>query len=245
MKAGDMVMQAEFVARWARDRRLAFVGDGDSISVCVAYLFAREIIDYGPSRIDVFDFDERMVSAIKRFADHERLETLDAHLYNCLDPLSTDTEFDCFYTNPPWGQSNGGDSVNVFIERGMELVRFEGEGLVVIADDKALPWTQDVLANVQAFAATHGFFVARLMPELHAYHLDDAPDLLSCNLLFRSRPDNRRVVESMAITDPDRLVNFYGAGQEPRVRYIRERKRVDYGKAHDDEYQLDVFEGQQ
>src|SRR5262249_39437768 len=135
MKAGDMVMQAEFVARWSDGKRLAFVGDGDSISVSVAYLAARGILGYGPARIDVFDFDERMVSAIKRFADHERLETLDAHLYNCLDPLPPTPKFDCFYTNPPWGQSNGGESVNVFLDRGFELVAFDGEGLVVIADD--------------------------------------------------------------------------------------------------------------
>lgn len=246
MKAADMVMQAEFVARWSDGRRLAFVGDGDSISVCVAYLHAREIVDYGPSRIHVFDFDERMVSAIKRFADRERLETLDAELYNCLDPLPSAkdaTNFDCFYTNPPWGQSNGGQSVTVFVERGMELLRFDGEGLVVIADDSSLDWTQEVLANVQAFASTKGFFVARLMPELHAYHLDDAPDLLSCNLLFRSRPGNARQVKSMRISDPDRLRNFYGLCQEPRVRYIRERKRIDYGKAHDDEYEQEYFEG--
>lgn len=245
MKAADMVMQAEFVARWADGRRLAFVGDGDSISVCVAYLHARGIVDYGPSRIYVLDFDERMVSAIKRFADRERLEALDAQLYNCLDPLrgDMDTNFDCFYTNPPWGQSNGGESVNVFVERGMELLHFDGEGLVVIADDSSLDWTQEVLANVQGFASSKGFFVARLMPELHAYHLDDAPDLLSCNLLFRSRPGNARQAESKPITDPNRLRNFYGLCQEPRVRYILERKRVDYGKAHDDEYEPELFEG--
>lgn len=68
MKAGDMVLQSEFVARWARDKKLAFIGDGDSISVCVAYLKARGIIDYGPSEIVVFDFDERICNAIERFA---------------------------------------------------------------------------------------------------------------------------------------------------------------------------------
>jgi hypothetical protein len=82
------------------------------------------------------------------------------------------------------------------------------------------------------------------MPELHAYHLDDAPELLSCNLLFRSVPGNARPVESEPIADPDRLRNFYGASQEPTVRYIRERKRVDYGRAHDDEYEPELFEDQ-
>src|SRR5207247_4049151 len=76
MKAGDMVLQSELVARWADGKRLAFIGDGDAIGVCVAYLHRRGIIDYGPSAITVFDFDERICSAVERFADTERLEHL-------------------------------------------------------------------------------------------------------------------------------------------------------------------------
>ena len=36
MKVGDMVMQAELIARWADGKRVAFIGDGDAISVSVA-----------------------------------------------------------------------------------------------------------------------------------------------------------------------------------------------------------------
>src|SRR5258705_9711424 len=64
MKTGDMVLQSELVARWADKKRLAFIGDGDAISVCVAYLQNRGIINYGPSRITVFDFDERICGAV-------------------------------------------------------------------------------------------------------------------------------------------------------------------------------------
>src|SRR5690348_8164978 len=101
MKTGDMVMQSEFVAKWADGKRLAFIGDGDAISVCVAYLHNRDIIDYGPSKITVFDFDERICSAVSRFADSERLEQLQSHLYNCLEAFPDVPLFDCFYTNPP------------------------------------------------------------------------------------------------------------------------------------------------
>lgn len=243
MKAADMVFQSEFVSRWADGSRLTFLGDGDSISVCVAYLKARGIVDFGPSRITVYDFDERMVGAINRFADRERLDNLEAVLYNCLDSVPDHTKFDRFYTNPPWGASNGGESVNVFVQRGMELLHFDGEGVVVIADrDDDLPWTADVLANVQAFASRKGFYVSCLMPGLHAYHLDDNPELRSCNLMLRSRPGNEISPDSQPIRDTDRLQNFYGQGVRPKVRYVRERHRVDYGKAHDDEYQLDLWE---
>lgn len=67
MKTGDMAIQSEIVARWADKKRLAFIGDGDA-SVCVAYLQRRGIVDYGPSKIVVFDFDERICSSVKRFA---------------------------------------------------------------------------------------------------------------------------------------------------------------------------------
>jgi hypothetical protein len=81
-----------------------------------------------------------------------------------------------------------------------------------------------------------------MMPRLHLYHLDDAPDLKSCNLMIASVPGNGRAVASEAITDPERLRNFYGQSKAPRVKYVRERKRLDYGKAHEDEYRFDPLE---
>lgn len=237
-----MVLQSEFVARWARGKKLAFIGDGDAISVCVAYLRARGIIDYGPSEITVFDFDERICNAIERFADRERLEGLRAQLYNCLDAFPVPAAFDCFYTNPPWGASNGGESVCVFMQRGMEAVGYGGEALVVIADDDERQWPKQVLARVQEFALANGFFVQKMMPKMHEYHLDDAPDLRSCNLMFKAVGGASEARKSAAIVEPQRLSNFYGRAGNPRVKYVREKVRLEYGKAHEDEYFLEILE---
>lgn len=81
-----------------------------------------------------------------------------------------------------------------------------------------------------------------MMPRLHLYHLDDDPYLRSCNLIIASVPGNARNEASAAIMDPDRLRNFYGQSGSPGVRYVREKKRLDYGKAHDDEYRLELLE---
>ncbi len=241
MKTGDMVMQSEFVASWARDKRLAFIGDGDSISVCVAYLHARGILGYGPSMTTVFDFDERIVSAINRFADHERLDNLQAILYNCIDALPQSKQYECFYTNPPWGASNNGASVNLFAQRGIEATRYCGGGMIVIADDPDLNWPQEVLYQVQAFASSCGFYVSRMMPQLHSYHLDDAPELRSCNLIIKARPSNAEVLGSDPILDDTRLDNFYGRDTTLRVHYVREVKRLDYGRANESEYNFDIL----
>jgi hypothetical protein len=127
----------------------------------------------------------------------------------------------------------------------MEAIGYDGEGMIVIADDEDLEWPKTVLARVQRFAAQQGFYVSRMMPRLHSYHLDDAPNLRSCNLIVASVPGSGQRPQSQAIADPERLRHFYGHSKAPRVRYIRERKRLDYGKAHEDEYQFDIWEQSQ
>jgi predicted methyltransferase len=242
MKTADMVLQSEFIARWADGKRIAFIGDGDAISVCVAYLHHRDILGFGPSGIVVYDFDERICNAVTRFAEKEGLENLSATLYNCLDPFPGPTDFDCFYTNPPWGASNAGESVKVFLQRGIEATGHGGDGVVVVADDPELEWPKQVLANLQRAASESGFYVQRLMPEVHSYHLDDAPELRSCNVVLRALPGNARDTVSMPITDASRVANFYGREGDPVVRYIREKARLDYGKAHESEYGLELLE---
>ena len=87
------------------------------------------------------------------------------------------------------------------------------------------------------------FMSASFVPRLHSYHLDDNPELRSCNLVLQSRPGNIGTKDTTRIIAPERLANFYGDGMEPTVRYVREKKRVDYGRAHDDEYTLENLEG--
>jgi predicted methyltransferase len=244
MKSGDMVMQTEFVANWADDKDVAFIGDGDAISIAIAYFKHCGITEYGPKSVTVFDFDERIVEAIKRFAQKEEIQNLDAELYNVLDAFMRPGRFERFYTNPPWGQHNDGESVNVFAQRGMEAVGYNGDGMIVIADDKELDWPKQVLGNVQCFTADKRYFVSRMMPRLHLYHLDDAPDLQSCNLIVSPLPGAAKTVDSRPIVEPERLNNFYGRSKGPRVRYVREKKRLNYGMANEDEYELILLEGQ-
>lgn len=237
MKTGDMVLQSELIANWANGKRLSFIGDGD-----VAYLHKLGIVDYGPSAIVVYDFDERVCSAVQGFADRQQLGHLQAHLYNCVDPFPEPGRFECFYTNPPWGASNGGESVKLFARRGMEFVGYCGKGVVVMADDDQEEWPKRVLANMQWFALELGFYVQRMMTKVHKYHLDDDPGLRSCNLMLNALPRTKPPGVSAPVTEPSILERFYGCSAPARVRYVREKHPVDYGKAHSDEYELEFFD---
>ena len=241
MKAGDMVMQSEYIARRFDGKDLLFVGDGDAISLCIAYMKAREVFTYGPARIQLIDFDERIVNAVNRFADRERIaETISARLYNCIDALPDELlgQFDAFYTNPPWGASNDGESVKVFTERGIEGLRAAGEGVIVIADDPHVGWTGHVLRETQTFAMARNFYVQEMQSQVHLYHLDDAPELRSCNLFIRACAGRTPVTKSYQLHGA-RLENFYGREQQLRYKHVRERSRVDYGKAPTETYELE------
>ncbi len=204
----------------------------------------RKILDQGPSQILLLDFDERIVNAVERFADRERIsDKIRAQRYNCLDALPKDLigRFNAFYTNPPWGASNSGESVKVFVERGMEACGEESVGAIVIADDHTVAWSRKVLFEVQKFVLAGDFYVQEMQTSLHAYHLDDAPDLKSCNLFVRSHPD--RVVPSKSYPlHEKRIEDFYGSNKNLRVHYVREKSRVDYGRAPDSTYDLVLVE---
>jgi predicted methyltransferase len=244
MKAGDMVLQTSLIAQRFAGRRLVFMGDGDSISLCLAYLVHRGVLQDGPEKILVLDFDQRMVNAVERFADREELgDRIQSRLYNCIDALPDELvgQFNAFYTNPPWGASNNGESVKVFTERCIELSGADAVGAIVIADDSTVPWSQRVLSATQSFLLENDFYVQEMQTNLHEYHLDDAPDLRSCNLFVRSHPDRKLRPKSAPLAF-NRLEDFYGKNHHLRVRYVRELPRVDYGKAPDGTYSLDLLE---
>ncbi|WP_341916988.1 bis-aminopropyl spermidine synthase family protein [Polaromonas sp. YR568] len=244
MKAGDMVLQTSLIAQRFAGKKLVFIGDGDSISLCIAYLMHSKVIDEGPSEILVLDFDQRMVNAVTRFADRERISHLiSAELYNCIDKLPEKYigAYSAFYTNPPWGASNSGESVKVFAERGMEACGSDAVGVVVIADDSKVEWSREVLWETQSFALGKGFYVQEMQTNLHEYHLDDAPDLRSCNLFFRARPHRKAPTKSYVLHG-SRLESFYGREKNLRVKYVKEVARVDYGKAPDSTYFLEKLE---
>lgn len=241
MKAGDMVVHTEFVARRFRDRDVVFVGDGDAIALAVVHFMKQGIIDYGPRSVTVLDFDQRMVGSIQRFAaDYEYEDVIRAQLYNVIDAVPEELlrSFGAFHINPPWGEHNDGESVVVFLERAIQMLDVGGTGIVVIADDKNLPWTNRVLSRTQERAITGGMIVEEMIPALHSYHLEDAPDLRSCTLIFRKiGPDS---IENERLHD-ERLENFYGRTRSLRVQYVRELPNVWRRQAPTGTYEIETL----
>lgn len=247
MKVGDLVIQADFIARKFNELDVIFIGDGDAISLSIMHLKQKGIISDAPKHITVLDFDERVVNSINHFANNNELvDKIKATLYNVCDPLPEGFRsiYDAFYTNPPWGASNNGKSVIAFMQRGIEAIKSKGIGAIVIADYESLEWTNNVLYMTQNKFIKNGFIISEMIPGLHKYHLDDTPELTSCCILIRDVLNKIKNKDSVSL-DKSILSNFYGRNNPLQVKYIKDLSGLNYGKASDKSYKLIPMEEQQ
>jgi hypothetical protein len=82
--------------------------------------------------------------------------------------------------------------------------------------------------------------IAEMIPALHQYHLDDAPDLRSCTLIVRQSGPHGIPNERLTI---DRLENFYGRTNPLRVQYVHEVPDVWRRQANKHTYTLEQLPG--
>jgi predicted methyltransferase len=242
MRAGDMLLQAEHVSRLFDDKNIVFIGDGDSIGLCLVHLHQKGILEKGPKRVQILDFDERIVLSIQHFAKQYGItDKISAELYNVADPIPKQywQHFDGFYSNPPFGASNGGKSVEAFLTRGIEATGKEGVASVVIADDPSIPWTSQVLFNTQKFMLSKGYLVSELIPKFHSYHLDDDPGLKSCCISFRVLNSSESPYSSKQLST-EQLRNFYGENISLKIKQVRDL--TEGGKLPSKDHEMIVYE---
>ena len=222
MKVADMLLHVEHLSRWLDDKEVIFIGDGDAIGLTLMHLHRQGILEKGPRSICVVDFDQRILNAIKQFSKKYDLEELvSVELYNVRDPLPHHLwqRYDAFYSNPPFGASNQGNSVKAFLQRGMEATGKGAFACVAVADSYHLDWTYPVLQNTQKYLLDGGFTIVEMIPSFHHYHLDDSPELTSCSLVARKIDEGNEEYSSVRLPK-EWLLNFYGKDKSMKVKYI-------------------------
>ncbi len=221
MQGEDLIRQVRLVAPLLADRAVAFVGDYDSASALMGLLGARSGVPC-PSHMLVLDFDERVLTTLemlaRRYGFADRLEV---RRYNVFDPVPWDLvgRYDWFYTNPPYGASNSGESARLFIARGCELVQLNGHGCIILPDDADRPWTRRAMIATQQFLTAHNWLMGAKLDEMHRYHLDDDPNLASSLLLVEHVDDADYLHRTMPYCGRQvrmsEIPHFYGRSVAP------------------------------
>lgn len=229
MRPVDLLRQVKLIAPYLAGKSVAFVGDHDSTSLLLGLLSKRDEV-VAPARMLLLDFDERLLVTARTLADkHGFGDRLDVRLYNVFEPVPSEfvAQFDWFYTNPPYGCYNTGESARLFITRGCELVTSDNAGgCVILPDDEERPWTRSAMYATQKFLCDHGWTVDEKINQLHKYYLDDDQELASSVILAR-QVGNTEDATSTHYTgrrvDFDEIPNFYGRSvQPPYPRFIQQ-----------------------
>ena len=91
MLPGSQAVQALLTIDYLKYRDVAFVGDGDAMALVIAHLANRGVFK-SPSKMRVFDFDQRILDFIKVVVKDLGLpaDLIDCYLYNVRDPIAAD-----------------------------------------------------------------------------------------------------------------------------------------------------------
>jgi N4-bis(aminopropyl)spermidine synthase len=194
MLPGSQLVQALLAIDYLKYRDVVFVGDGDCMALVVAHL-ANKGVFKGPGKIRVFDFDERLLAFIKQAITDLDIppDLISVHRYNVRDPIPPEyaQAHEVFYTNPPYGSSDGGECGKLFLARCMEFCKpAPSWGMALLPFAHKEDWSKFAMTNIQKFLCEHGYVISEMIREIHQYHLEDRPSLRSCNLVV-DRVHNR------------------------------------------------------
>jgi hypothetical protein len=248
MRAEDLISQVKRMAPRLAGQRVAFVGDHDGTSLLLGILGRMKRVSL-PRQMLLLDFDQRVLASARRLArlcDFDHI--FETAAYNVSEPLPDRlaNQFDWFYTNPPYGSRNVGESARLFIARGCRATKADGgRGCIILPDDEKRPWSVAAMQQTQRFLVSGGWALEDKKDALHRYHLPEDPRLSSSSLLVKRirlpvqaasvQGNGRRITTTRQMRYVGRRANlskirhFYGQSvQPPYPRYIRADGRKEY-----------------
>lgn len=192
MKPICMLVQVKLIASYLNNKDLIFMGDGDHFSILCG-IYSK------PKNITVLDIDQRIIKSIRKIGKEYNVE-VNAFQYDVLKSLPKKfvKKFNFFYTNPPYGSKNTGQSGITFISRCIEACKFPSVGCVILPHDDERNWTKEVMKNIQKFLLDHGWIIVEKLVGLHLYHLDDAT-LASGTMIVDQVKDIKSPIEEKSI----------------------------------------------
>lgn len=146
-------------------KKILCVGDDDLVSVSVGLLLQRLFPDGGHTvtKVNVFDIDERFLSYIESIAKEWRLP-IGCHRLDLREPLpsSLHSQYDCFFTDPPYTLQG----IGLFVSRGIQALKKE-KGLPIFLSF-AHKSPEFMLAMQREFVRM-GLTVSANFPQFNAY----------------------------------------------------------------------------
>jgi predicted methyltransferase len=234
MRSLDLLCQVKWIAPKLQNKSVVFIGDHDGTSILIGMLASKGIIS-PPSRLLMLDFDDRLIHVANNLSKEFKFNNIfSAQLYNVFDPIPNGNgEFDWFYSNPPYGSNNRGNSACLFIARGIEHLKFRqmSRGCVILPMSNSRNWARVTINTVRKFLRDSNWLMREKFINTHKYHLDDDPELSSSAyslvpLKNETKWNHAYLGSRVPFVE---FPNFYsGQDKRPYPRYIKNDGGLDY-----------------
>ncbi|MCB0094202.1 MAG: bis-aminopropyl spermidine synthase family protein [Caldilineaceae bacterium] len=229
MRSPDLIRQVKLMAPYLASKSVVFLGDHDGTSLLLGLMSKGQACP-SPKSMLLLDFDERLLVAANELAhEYGFSDILKTDLYNVFDPVPSKLfgQFDWFYTNPPYGCRNQGESARLFIARCCEFAHSQNsKGCIILPDDENRPWTNTAMDATSKFLHQHNWTIDEKLNQMHQYQLDDDQELASSVILVKrsscSSSESPPVSYAGRRVDFDEIPHFYGLTVKPPYpRYIK------------------------
>lgn len=144
-------------------KSVLIIGDDDLMGLCFSKFC-------NPLEVFIVDVDERLINHIKK--EKTRLDlNLSIKRYDIREELPGELrgKYDIFYTNPPYGSKNMGESCIAFIFRGIESLKVGGKGVFVIASKNQAEWARKAREKTIGFVKSNGCRLIKEWENLQTY----------------------------------------------------------------------------
>jgi len=160
------------------DKKIICVGDFDSTALAVAIIAK-------PKEILLVDIDDRLISFFQKIAKRYNLplRTLKHDLKKPLPKKLMDS-YDIFITDPPYAVMG----MNTFISRGISALKDGGIGFIATPFHDNLPWSAEVLFEVQKVIINADCICTDILKNFHEYQTADG----LTSSLIRIQKGNRK-----------------------------------------------------
>lgn len=205
MDAPSLYTTAHVLAGYIAQRDVVFLGEW-ALTFPLLWLCKEK------PRCTILDFDEEILFCADSFAqDHGWQVEVVPYNVKWAVRAPYDKRFDFFITNPPFGRSNLGESMFIFLKRCMDLCHSNGSGGCIIAPYYPnIGWTKQVFLNLERFLIDNGFVIVDVVQGLQTYHglKKEAPLESGCVIVERVEDHQSGIGGTQIDLPPD----FYGKG---------------------------------
>lgn len=152
-----------YLEPWVRNRKILFLGDGDHISILLAYFFNVNAF--------VFDIDYDIINSLKTLSEKLDIpEKINAFYYDARYDWGEEFEkFDAFHINPPFSKNNKSQGAKLWLQRCLQKTSVGSLGICNIPTTRQRSWSSDNWFEVQKFLSNNNCIIDSISKPFQSY----------------------------------------------------------------------------